>query len=111
MNVNIDEFNVSWLDQHNTVVRCATQEEADLFLEYLQAKGVWEPKQIEILKDRWDEYGDSTCYHLSERSWCYASYYASEYPHYDIVDFCDIHNESQKRDIRDITYGYDQLFL
>lgn len=96
--------------QRDTVVRCNTQEEADSFLEYLAFRGVWSESQVKILKERWSEYGDATCYHLSEPSWCYAAYYATEYPHYDIVDFCDIHKAAQESDITDIAYGYDQLF-
>lgn len=96
--------------QRDTVVRCNTQEEADSFLEYLASKGVWSESQVTILKRRWSDYGNETCYHLSKPSWCYASYYATECPHYDIVDFCDIHKAAQEGDITDIAYGYDQLF-
>lgn len=96
--------------QHDTVVRCNTQEEADSLLEYLAFKGVWGESQVKILKKRWSDYGNQTCYHLSKPSWCYASYYATNYPSYDIVDFCDIYKLAQEGDITDIAYGYDQLF-
>lgn len=96
--------------QRDTVVRCNTQEEADSFLEYLAFKGVWSKSQVKALKKRWSDHGNETCYHLSEPSWCYASYYAREHPSYDIVDFCDIHKAAQESDITDIAYGYDQLF-
>lgn len=96
--------------QRDTVVRCNTQEEADLLLEHLAFKGVWSESEVKILKERWSDYGNETCYHLSEPSWCYASYYATKYPYYDIVDFCDIYKVAQEGDITDITYGYDQLF-
>ena len=94
--------------QRDTVVRCNTQKEADSFLEYLAFKGVWSESQVKILKET--DYGNETCYHLSEPSWSFASYYATEYPYYDIVDFCDIHKAAQESDITDIAYGYDQLF-
>lgn len=106
----LNDFDESGFDPQKTVVRCATQEEADIFLEYLNAKGVWSESHVKILKKRWSDYGSETCYHLSEPAWCYASYYATEYSDYDIVDFCDIHKAAQESDITDIAYGYDQLF-
>lgn len=105
----ITNFNTKGL-QYDTVVRCNTQEEADLLLEYLAFKGVWSESNIKILKKRWSECGNQACYHISEPSWSRESYYATRYPSYDIVDFCDIYKVAQEGDITDITYGYDQLF-
>ena len=45
----ITNFNTKGL-QYDTVVRCNTQEEADLLLEYLAFKGVWSESNIKILK-------------------------------------------------------------
>lgn len=103
-------FDISGLDPDNTVVRCETQEEADILLEYLNHRGVWDATSVMHLKDRWCDYGSSSCYHLSTCSWCYASYYAENYPEYRIVDFCDIYFKSQEDEIYDIVYSYDELF-
>lgn len=105
----INDFDTSGLDPDSTVVRCATQEEADIFLEYLRLKGVWRRDQIQELSRRWEDYRDTTCYHLSSPGWCYDTYYYGEYPHYQIVDFCDIYCPQASNPLK-ITLGFDELF-
>lgn len=106
----INDFDTSGLDPDNTVVRCATQEEADIFLEYLRLKGVWRRDQTRALSRSWKDYRDTTCYHLSLASWCYDEYYCSSYPHFQIVDFCDIYCPQTSKTL-EITIGFDELFL
>lgn len=105
----INGFDISGLDPKTTVVRCATQEEADIFLEYLRLKGVWESYQTRRLSERWEDYHKTTCYHLSLKNWCYDEYYYRAYPHWQIVDFCDIYCP-QTSDPPEIALGFDELF-
>lgn len=104
-------FDVSELDPDRTVVRCQTQEEADLFLDYLQDINVWGKRHIESLKKQWCDHGSSTCYHLSQSKWCYDSWYAQNYPEYKIIDFSDIYKGCQQREMCDFAYGFEELFL
>ena len=105
----INDFDISGLDPKLTVVRCKTQEEADIFLEYLCVTWVWRVDQIRVLRNRWKEYGDATCYHLSEMSWCNDEYYRRMCPYWQIVDFCDIYCPRESY-ILDIALGFDELF-
>lgn len=106
----INNFDLSSIDPSTTVVRCETQDEADVFLDYLFVKGVWDKKQISNLKDRWEERESETCYHLTQRSWCYASWYAETHPELSIVDFCDIYVPLLKTNITNISLTYNELF-
>lgn len=90
----LNDFDESGLDPMRTVVRCATKEEAYTFLRYLNAKGVWNKKEIESLICDWYQYGSSTCYHLSEPRWCNVTWYERSYR---IVDFCHIHKKSKEK--------------
>ena len=105
----INDFDTSGLDPKTTVVRCATQEEADIFLEYLRLKGVWKRDQIWKLSGRWKDYRETTCYHLSLTSWCYDEYYYRMYPRWQIVDFHDIYCPQTSNPL-EIALGFDELF-
>lgn len=87
----LKDFDESGLDPLNTVVRCRTQTEAEIFLKYLCAKGVRHNKDIAILKDSWMEHQEHTCYHISKQSWCYDTWYMENRPEYHISDFCDVY--------------------
>lgn len=104
----LNDFDENGFDPQNTVVRCATQEEADIFLEYLNAKGVWNKEQIAGLSRRWHEYGSSSCYHFSQNSWCYDSYYKN-YSRYEIIDFCDIYKKTNPIVDADLALGFDEV--
>lgn len=91
MSEAFNDFNIEGLDQKHTVVRCETMEEANIFLQYLEANGVWGRTSIQKLIDRWADYEGNTCYHLSEPSWCDVNWYREIRPEYQIVDFCDIY--------------------
>lgn len=105
----INDFDTSGLDSELTVVRCKTQEEADIFLEYLRLKGVWRRDQIRKLSRRWKDYCGTTCYHLSLTSWCYDEYYYRTRPNWQIVDFCDIYCPQTSNPL-EIALGFDELF-
>lgn len=105
----INDFDTSGLDPELTVVRCQTQEEADIFLEYLRLKGVWERGSTRELSRRWKDYRETTCYHLSLKNWCYDEYYYRAYPHWQIVDFCDIYYPQTSNPL-EIALGFDELF-
>lgn len=106
----LKEFDESGLDPANTVVRCASQTEADIFLEYLCAKGVWDKFQISSISRSWDEFTFSTCYHLSKQSWCDDNWYKEREPHIRIIDFCDIYKESKQNEESKATYiSFDEL--
>ena len=87
----LNDFDEGGLDPDNTVVRCSSQYEAEIFLEYLCAKGAWSKEDIEVLKEGWGDHEHQTCYHLSGHGWCYDSWYEKNRPSFLIVDFCDIH--------------------
>lgn len=87
----LEDFDESGLDTSRTVVRCITQDEANIFLDYLCCKRIWNKGNARILKDRWKEYGSSTCYHISRDSWCHDSWY--ELNGFDVVDFCEIYKK------------------
>lgn len=102
------KFDENGLDLRKTVVRCETQDEANAFLEYLCAKGVWKLDQIQELKRRWSEYKCSTCYHIGKNSWCHDVWYKER--GYYVVDFSDIYIGSIHIDAINISLGYDELF-
>lgn len=104
-------FDVSGLDPACTVVRCRTQEEADLFLDYLQDINVWGKRHIETLKKQWCKHGSSACYHLSQPRYCYDSWYVQNCPEYKIIDFSDIYKGCQQQEMCDFAYGFEELFL
>ena len=87
----LNDFDETGLDPENTVVRCYSQEEADIFLKYLHRKGVWDSTSIRKLSDYWCQFGSDTCYHISRMSWCDTSYYIEHRPEYCIINFCDIY--------------------
>lgn len=102
----IYDFDMTGIDLENTVVKCATQEDADIFLRYLVRTGVCTKIDAGILSGCWKKHGSSTCYRLSGQGWCYEAYYRNE-TQYDIVKFEDIY---KPRKAPEITYGYDELF-
>lgn len=102
----IYDFDITGLNPENTVVKCATQEDADIFLRYLVRTGVCTASEAEVLSGCWKRHGSSTCYHLSQRRWCYEAFYRKE-AQCDIVNFEDIY---KPRKAPEITYGYDDLF-
>ena len=109
--ITMGVFDVSGLDPAYTVVRCRTQEEADLFLDYLQDINAWEERDIKYLKKYWCEHGSSTCYRLSQPRYCYDSWYEQNCPGYKIIDFSDIYKGCQEREMCDFAYGFEELFL
>lgn len=103
-------FDVSGLDIDNTVVRCATQDEANIFLDYLCSQGVRDKENLRRLKECWEEHGSATCYHLSKRRWCYDSWYRENYPEICIVDFGDIYVGANCAEEYNVACSYDDLF-
>ena len=87
----LNDFDESGLDPNKTVIRCSSQYEANVFLKYLCAKGVWDEFSATRLIERWDEHKQSTCYHLSSKRWCSDFWYEEFEPSFRIVDFCDIY--------------------
>ena len=99
------EFDISEYDIDNTVVRCSTQEEADEFLEYLYRKGVWRKEDAISVGRNWNYYGDTTCYHISKKEWCYDSWFVEEYG-YTVIDFFDLRN---KPNPKEITFSFEEM--
>ena len=87
----IYDFDESGLDPRYTVVRCSTQEEAKIFLEYLCQKGVWSKSSIRTLNGFWTQYKSKTCYHVSEPRWCRDDWFINLGEGYKVVDFGDIY--------------------
>lgn len=102
----IYDFDITGLDPERTVVKCATQEDADIFLRYLVRTDVWTASDAADLSRSWKAHGSSTCYRLSRQGWCYEAFYRNK-TQCDIVRFEDIY---KPRKAPEITYGYDDLF-
>lgn len=105
----LDLFDECGLDPRNTVVRCETVCEAEIFLKYLVAKGVRSPETVYPLLSRWKEEGSSTCYHLSRESWCRQSWYEANMPGVCIVSFSDIYKPVQHVDAATLKFSFDEL--
>lgn len=103
----INDFDISGLDPRLTAVRCKTQEEADLFLEYLCARGNFTKESGSALSRYWRDYCSSTCYRLFGVGYCDDSFYLRH--EWTVVDFCDIYHP-QTNDPLDIAFGFDELF-
>lgn len=106
----LNEFDETGLDPLKTVVRCESQHEADIFLDYLNTKGVWNQTDIRELKRRWIEHDSSTCYHLSQQRWARAGYYEEMHPEIVIVDFRDIYKPEPEVDISQIL-SFDDFIM
>lgn len=101
-------FDFSGIDPKNTVVRCESQDEADVLIQYLVACGLYNQAQAKHLSAQWERYNWTSCYHLVFQSWCYDSWYEQN-SSYKIVNFRDVYKVSQA-DVCDVTYSYDELF-
>ena len=105
----IQDFDFSELsDLHLTVVRCANQEEANIFLDYLCSKGIWSFSETKKLAIRWSEYGSTTCYHSCEARWCDDEYYSRH--GYRVIDFCDVY-KPYECNVADLMYDFEEMFL
>lgn len=102
----IYDFDITGLDPERTVVKCATQEDADIFLRYLVESCVYTADDAAFLSRHWRSHGSSTCYHLSQQRWCNETFYRFK-TNFAIVNFEDIY---KPRKALEITYGYDDLF-
>ena len=103
----IKDFDTSGLDPKLTVVRCKTQEEADLFLEYRYVRGDFQQGSRDALSRCWCKYCGSTCYRLYGVGYCDDSYYLGQ--GWTVVDFCDIYHPQANKPLN-IEYSYDELF-
>ena len=101
-------FDESGIDPSNTVIQCYTQNEADLFLQYLVAKGVWEKKSADILSKRWMDHCQCTCYRISSKGWCNAAWYREFCPSIKIVDFQDIY-KGDAGELSEPVIGFDEI--
>lgn len=95
-------------DLRHTVVRCANEEEAKIFLDYLRAQGIWSASNAKTLVRQWDRYGSSTCYHTCEPRWCDDAYYSSQ--GFRVVDFCDVYKPYTCK-VVDLKYDFEEMFL
>lgn len=104
----INDFDTDWLASFSSVaIRCTTQEEADLFLDYQHARGEIGAGAAEGLKGYWHEHLNSTCYRLHGVGYCNDSYYLRR--GWTVVDFRDIYQPQASKPLN-IEYGYDELF-
>ena len=104
----INDFDTGWLASFSSVViRCTTQEEADLFLDYQHARGEIGAGAADRFKNYWCEYRDLTCYRLYGTGYCYDQWYLRE--GYTVVDFQNIYQPQASKPLN-IEYGYDKLF-
>lgn len=105
----IQDFDFSELsDLHHTVVRCANQEEANIFLDYLRAQGIWSASNAKRLASQWDKYGSSTCYHTCEQRWCDDAFYSRH--GFRVIDFCDVYKPYECK-VADLMYDFEEMFL
>ena len=104
----INDFDTGWLAPLSSVaIRCTTQEEADLFLDYQHARGEIGADVAERLKRCWFEGLNSTCYRLYGAGYADAGWYLRE--GITVVDFQDIYHPQTNRPLN-IEYSYDELF-
>lgn len=104
----INDFDTGWLASFSSVaIRCTTQEEADLFLDYQHARGEIGAGTADRLKSYWYENLDSTCYRLYGAGYCDAQWYLER--GVTVVDFQDIYHPQTNKPLN-IEYGYDELF-
>lgn len=104
----INDFDTAWLAPVSPVaIRCTTQEEADLFLDYQHARGEIGADVAERLKSYWYESLDSTCYRLYGVGHCDVRWYLRE--GVTVVDFQDIYRPQTNKPLN-IEYSYDELF-
>lgn len=105
----INDFDTDWLASFSSVaIRCTTQEEADLFLDYQHARGEIGAGVAERLKSYWCESLNSTCYRLHGAGYSDAGWYLRE--GVTVVDFREIYHP-QTPDLPEVTFGFDELFL
>lgn len=77
------------LPDENTVVHCATEEEAELFVGYACVNGYAGPGNGTEL-NWWDHYKAETCYHLRKGKVCYATAEYYRNAGYRISEFRDL---------------------
>lgn len=105
----IQDFDFSGLsDLRHTVVRCANQEEANIFLDYLRVQGIWSASNAKRLASQWDRYGSSTCYHTCEPRWCDDEFYSRH--GFRVIDFCDVY-KPYECNAADLMYDFEEMFL
>ena len=110
----LNRFDETGLDPKNTVVRCETQDEVNLFLDYLCCKGIWTEPQISYLKQHCFDKEGLICYHISRQSWCNDRWYKIHRPEYSIVDFCDVYQYPNTDDTpvaAHISISYDDIMV
>lgn len=104
----INDFDTDWLSSFSSVViRCTTQEEADLFLDYQHARGDIVAGVAKLLKSYWCESLNSTCYRLHGVGYGDVDWYLRK--GFTVVDFREIYHP-QTIDPPEVTFGFDELF-
>lgn len=83
MKFNIDKY------MGNYVMHCKTEEEAKIFLRYLDSVGrKWVDGHSYISMTNWDAYGPDTCYDFYKGTYCNKTYFLTCYG-YTILEFSD----------------------
>lgn len=111
----VDVFNVDGLDRNSTLIRCTTQEEWDILLDYIVATGVRSIETAIVLSKRFEEESGrssdgAVCHGLGDTKWGYDDYFFRNYPDHDIVDFCEIYLPYSHIMNKDTEILYDDLF-
>lgn len=91
MKFNIDDYKGKY------VMHCKTEEEAEIFCEYLHSIGhKWINDVSYLLENYWDNYEESTCYEFNTDQYCNKEYF-ERVRGYTILEMEDFMNKEEKK--------------
>ena len=89
MKFNIDDYKGKY------VMHCKTEEEAEIFCEYLHSIGrMWSTGESYLSERYWDKYKESTCYNFNYGTYCDKQYF--EEAGYTILEMEDFMDKEKK---------------
>lgn len=106
------------LDEHTNpyaAMHCKTEEEAEIFLNYLHAQGrTWSGGDLYISNTHYDTYGDATCYAFNDSSYSRLDYFLREnHPVFEFSDYewngYNLNDEDDFVSLEDVTALEDFL--
>lgn len=100
MKFNIDDYVGKY------VMHCRTQEDADMFCEYLSSVGkTWRGGTRYVGHTNYHMYGDSMCYDFQNGQYCHVEYFIDH--GYEILEFDDFIFDDYEADIQ---FSFDEMF-
>ena len=97
---NINDYN----NDGKYVMRCKTEEEANIFLEYLDSLGLkWRGGRSYLDKNNWREYREDTCYNFASGTYGDKDYFVND--GYEILECKNfIFNDGFKNEENDVEF-------